>query len=221
MYALIHNGKIQVGPRQWNYSFFERYLSDNNLDIDSLPRSEPAEPIITDTWQILPVTSVIQPNYDPMFEQLVGPTWTIHEENWSTSAHVTGEYTVTDQTISIIKGKMKEIVTNDRYDVENGGCDYTFASDNMTVGLYTNRDDRGTYLNVYLVLPDGGSSVFKFPGGVFRLVTKEELLALVQYGMAFIQAAFDWEAAKHDEIGACDTVAALKLIDYRHPSKVE
>jgi len=212
-YALIHNGLIEVGPRNWNYYFFLEYLEDENLDTSLLPRKAPSEAIVTDDWSILPVTQVDFPQLDEPYEQLVGPFWTINSD------HITGVYTKTNQNIDTIKGRLKERVAANRYQVEVGELNYTF-SDGETVGLYTEREERTIYLNTLLVLPDGETTAFKFVDGKIRsAVTKPELSAIVTLGTNHIRDAFNWEATKTAEIDAATTIEELKLIELRHPSQ--
>jgi len=214
MYALIHNGAIQVGPRTWAYSFFKEYLDEEGLDSTALPRKDPGGLIVTDSWKILPVTNINQPAYNSDFEQLEGPFWTITDTN------VTGSYNAVPQTMSMAQGKLKEKVTNTRYRIENGGAEYTLL-DGTTVTIYTAREDRSVYLDAYQVIPDGTDILFKFKGNVFKLVAKEELSSIIAAGAAHIQNSFVWEAGKYAEIDNATTIDELKLIDIRHPSEVE
>jgi hypothetical protein len=214
MYALIHNNQIQVGPRDWNYMFFKDYLDEEGLDATALTKRAPEDnKIITADWKIIPVTSIQYPALDEPFEQPAGPYWTIHDE------YITGEFLAVPNTVEMVKGKLKEVVTNNRYKVEVGGCPFTFA-DGTEVTLYTTREDRNVYLQAYQILTDGGSIVFKFPNAVFKSVSKVELGLIVETGSAHIQGAFIWEADKYDEIDLCETIADLKLIDVKHPSQV-
>jgi hypothetical protein len=81
------------------------------------------------------------------------------------------------------------------------GVPFTFA-DGTNVTLYTTREDRNIYLQAYQIMEPGQSIVFKFEGAVFKSVTKDELGMIVATGAAHIQAAFDWEAQKYNEIDA-------------------
>lgn len=213
MYGLVHNNKIQVGPRNWSYSFFNTYLTDNQLDASSLPRAAPNDAIITDDWSILPVSMSSEPSYDGKFEQLAGPFLTINETN------ITGYYTVQDLSVESCKSKLKTLVTNNRYAVETGELKFTF-SDSQEVILYTEREDRSTYLDAYLIMGDEDTTTFKFKNAVFREVTKPELGMIVATGAQHIKNCFIWESEKHAEIDACTSIEELKLIELRHPSQI-
>jgi hypothetical protein len=207
MYALVQNNEIKVGPRDWRYYFFKQYLDTNDLDSSFLPINEPSErKVITAEWKIIPVTQLDTPSYDPLFEQLSGPFLNINDE------YITGHYTVSDISVDASKGKLKEIVTDTRYKVEVGGCNFTFP-DSTEVKLYTTREDRGVYLQAYQIMSDDQSIVFKFEGSVFKSVTRDELGMIVATGSAHIQAAFDWESQLYAEIDACTTIEELKLVE--------
>jgi hypothetical protein len=215
MYGLIHNNKIQVGPREWSYWFFKKYLNDNNLTYSQaqLSISDPGESVIGDGWKILK-TSIDVPSYNSLFEQLEGPFWTINAND------ITGYYNVIDVSVASAKNNMKSIVAANRYIVEIGGVDYTLA-DNTVVNLYTNREDRNAYLDAMLIIQPEDTITFKFKKGIFKPLTKADLQGIVGVGSFHIASVFNWEATKVGEIETTQTIAALKLIELRHPIQVE
>lgn len=213
MYALIHNNQIQVGPRQWSWSFFKDYLDEEGLDATALPRVNPNEPIITAEWKIVPVTIDALPAVDAPYEQLAGPFLTINADS------VTGHYSTAPVAIESIKNTLKATVTANRYTAETAGTKYTLA-DNTEVTLLTNREDRGVYVDTLNTLADGDSVVFKFPGNVFKTITKVELAQIVAAGAAYVCDVFVWEANKYTEIDSATDVATLKTIELRHPTQI-
>jgi hypothetical protein len=214
MYGLIHNEKIQVGPRSWNYAFFKEYLDDHSLDASSLPLNEPKISIYGDDWKILKVTEMNIPEIDPIFEQNVGPFWTIHED------HIACSYIKQNKSIAQIKGDLKNIVAANRYEVEVGDVKYTF-DDGQEVILYMSREERNIYLNTYIAMDTGETVSFKFKNGIFRAnVTQAELSNIVNLGKNQIKEAFEWETQKAAEIDSCSTIEELKLVELRHPSKI-
>jgi hypothetical protein len=213
-YALVRNNQIQVGPRSWNRGFFLDYLEEENLDFKLIPRKEQTEPVITDEWKLLPVTEVEFPELDGIYEQFVGPFWTIHED------HITGLYTKTDSELNGVKGALKNTVAANRYLVETGKLEYTF-SDGQVVELYTEREERMIYLNTLQALPDGMTVPFKFKNGIFRTgVTKQQLQEIVNLGMMHIASTFEWESGKVTEIENATTKEELKAIELKHPLQV-
>lgn len=214
LYALVKDGNIEVGPRTWNRSFFLDYLQEENLDISELPRSAPTDPVITSEWKILKVSDITYPELDSVYEQLVGPLWTIGETD------ITGSYSKTERNLDHIKGDLKNIVAANRYEVEVGKLEYTF-SDGQTVELYTEREERMIYLNTLQALPDGLTVPFKFKNGIFRsAVTKSELQQIVFAGMNHIASVFEWEVAKVAEIENATSIEELKAIELKNPAQV-
>jgi len=214
-YALVHNNRIEVGPRTWNYYFFLEYLKENNLSLEQLPRSTPTEAVITNNWKVLPVSHVVFPeNLNSIYEELVGPFWTIHEN------YITGLYNRKDKEISTIQAELKNAIASNRYIVETGKLEYTFR-DGETVEIYTEREERMIYLNTLSILSDGETVPFKFKRGKFRTsVTKIELAEIVNLGMTHIRNAFEWEATKVRKIDSLSTVEDLKTIEVRHPTQI-
>jgi len=215
MYGLVHNNKIQVGPRDWSYWFFKQYLNDNNLTYSQaqLPISDPGESVIGDGWKILK-TNIDTPPYNSLFEQLQGPYFTINSND------ITGYYNVIDVPIESAKNNMKSIVAANRYKVEIGGVDYTLADDTV-INLYTDREDRNAYLDAMLVMQPEDTITFKFKKGVFKTLTKADLQGIVGTGSIHIAGAFAWESIKSEEIETAQTITDLKLIELRHPIQVE
>lgn len=212
MFALVIDGKIVVGPREWKYSMFAKYFEDNGLEYGDFPKNKPEGAVITDSWKLLPVTGN-KPSYDNVYEQLAGPFFTINADS------IDMAYEVVPATFSMAQSKLKQQVTDDRYKVEVGGVDYTFA-DGTVVNLYTNREDRGSYLDSMLVMNDTDVTTFKFKGGVFRDVNKADLQSIVGTGVTHIKNAFAWEGSKHAELDGCVTLDDLKLVDIIHPQLV-
>lgn len=214
LYALVRDGNIEVGPRTWNRSFFLDYLQEENLDFSELPRSAPTDPIITTDWKLLTVSDITYPELDSVYEQLVGPIWTIGESD------ITGSYSKTERNLDHIKGDLKNIVAANRYEVEVGKLEYTF-SDGQIVQLYTEREERMIYLNTLQALPDGVSVPFKFKNGIFRpSVSKDELQQIVFAGMNHIASAFEWEIGKVTEIETAASIEELKAIELKNPAQV-
>ena len=212
MYALVYDNKIQVGPRNWNYKVFMYHIEEEGLDGSVFPRTAPTSAVITDGWSLLPVT-IDKPGYDETYDQLAGPFLTINADS------VTGYYDVVNLPLHMAQGRAKNKAAESRYNVEISGTEHTFA-DEDTVGIYTDRGDRTTYLDAHQTLADGQSVTFKFKNGKFKTVTKTELGELIGTGLAHIQGAFDWEKTKSDEIEAVLDVEELKLIELRHSTQI-
>lgn len=211
MYALIQNNQIKVGPREWSYSMFASYLINEGVPITDLPREAPKSAFEGQGYKILPVKITNQPSTEYPFEQLSGPFYNINNND------VEGYYNSVPTTLDFAKNALKEIVAGKRYEYEVGGKNYQLQ-DGTTVLLYTNREDRTTYLDAFMILPDNGSVTFKFAGNVFKTLTKSQLGAIVQAVVGHVQSAFDWESQKNAQIDATTTMQQLRNISLDTPN---
>lgn len=212
MYALIQDNQIKVGPREWRYHFFKQYLDFNDLDSAVLPIAEPTDGkvVTADLWKIIPVAPLDVPSYDSTFEQLAGPYWTINQDD------ITGYYDVVPVSVDAAKNILKQRITDVRYKVETGGCPFTF-DDGTEVKLYTTREDRNVYFHAYQIITEHQSITFKFERSIFKSLTKDMLGSIIATGAEHVQATFEWEASKYEEIETCITLDQLKLIDINYP----
>lgn len=209
MYALIHNNQIEVGPREWTWSFFKEYLDENDLDSTALPRKSPTEPIITSEWKILPVIGPDDPGHTYPFETLAGPFWTIGE------TLVTGVWNVIDiPDLDVAKDYFKGIITNNRYAVEVGGFKTNIQG--IEVSIDTSREGRQIFLDTYLAMGNTETINWKFPEAWIS-VTKTDMENIVLSGKEHIQNCFTWEKNKWDEIDICTNRSELEAIDLLHP----
>jgi hypothetical protein len=214
MYGLVHNNRIVVGPRKWNRAFFLDYLTKNGLDTASLVYDAPNAPIVTDDWKILPVTTILTPAIEKPYQKLIGPAWTIGDDN------ITGEYTVSDNDISNVKAELKQTVSRYRYDVEVSGTTYFFG-DLQEVSVSTSRSDRDVFVSYYSTMAEDETISFKFKNGVFRdSITRTEVKAIADLIKNHIKDAFVWESQKWAEIDVCTTFDQLKNIELRNDYQI-
>lgn len=215
MYALIHNGNIVVGPRDYQRYFFSRYLLDNGInEANLLPPAKNDRVVIEGTgWQLKPV-DMVPASFNEMTEQPVGPTNTIEADR------VLSVYGVTDLPLDVAKSKAKAIVAKNRYDVEVGGMTQTVQS--QEVKVYTDRENRNTYVQAMQLMTENAVITWKFPlsGDVWLNLTKPDLVGIVGTIMAHVQGAYSWESTKGQEIDACTTKAQLEAVELRHPSQI-
>lgn len=212
MFALIHNNAVKVGPRDWKWSIFYQYLVDNSLDTTALSRSEPSEPIVTDSWKILPVTFTT-PDIDTPFEQLSGPTLTINSDS------VSAVYETAPESDDSIKSKLKDLVAANRFVVEIGGLSYTFG-DGTTSIIDTSRAERTKYVETLTLSQNDATISYKFKNLGWKTLSKEEFQTVVQACSDHVQAVFQWEKDKSDSIDACTTIEEFKAIEVRHTSQI-
>jgi hypothetical protein len=205
MYVLEHNNQVINGPRQWNYHSFESSLEDDLDIIQKLPaRKEDNFIIEIDSNTHIYKAELISPEYDPKFEYLHGPFWDF------TTGIAVGTYTKETYDTNTIKGKLKEIVTANRYTKEISGVKTTVQG--LEVSIDTSRDGRNIFVQKYVLMQDTDVAEWKFPEGWLTL-TKSELGQIVSVGASYIQSQFDWEKNKMIEIDGLQTVEELKLVD--------
>lgn len=221
MFALIHNTQIEVGPREWNVAFFSDYLIENDLvsEISLLSRQAPTTVIEGTGWRIVSARIDVSPEFNPTFEQLVGPIWDIQ------ATEVIGSYTKQDAALQIVKGHLLTTVVDNRYIKENTALVYDV--NDVSVLLPTAREVRNTILT-------GKSGSWKFKqhhtqtvtrpnnevvttstivGDVWIALTDDMLYAMQQRITDHVQECFDWEARITTDINNATTVQALRDID--------
>jgi len=205
MYVLEHNNQVINGPRQWNYRSFESTLEEDLEIIQKLPlKKEDNSTIEIDSNTHIYRAELREPEYNPTFEYLHGPFWDF------LSGIAIGTYTVESYDVETIKGKLKSIITANRYIKEISGVKTTIQSTEVTID--TSRDGRNIFVQKYILMGDTDTVQWKFPEGWLTL-TKSELGLVVATGAGYIQSQFDWEANKIAEIDACTTVDELKLVE--------
>lgn len=234
MYALIHNNQIQVGPRQWVLGAFKEYLQETEdpvllTEAQTLPRQAPSEILSGSNWKILPVTTIDHPILDPLFEELVGPFWSIHED------HITGLYQKIDAKLENSKGVLKNIVTQTRQKMEEFGFYYPHNSDFIRFAT----DIKGRS-----ALQMGSPGMWKLKLAPYDLVYPSENVELNQirhvlgestiwfdmtpilfeqfktYAQQHIQNCFNYENTMWATIDAAQNLATLKNLNLTFPTPI-
>lgn len=231
MYALIHNNQIQVGPRPWILGAFKEYLEETENAIlieeaQSLPRQAPAAILSGTDWKILPVTTIDQPELDPLFEELVGPFWTVHEN------HVSGLYQKTDAKLENSKGALKNIVTQTRQKMEEFGFYYPYNGDFVRFA---------TDIKSRTALQMGTPGMWKLKLTPYDLVIPPENIELTlalgespiwfdmtqilfeefkTYAQQHIQNCFNYENTMWTAIDAAQNLITLKNLDLTFPTPI-
>ena len=204
MYVLVHKERVLVGPRDWNRPMFEGALERLKLST-LLPRRDPQElPFIIDEDTYITNSAIVIPPHDELIETYHGPYW-----NFENKDLAVGTYEIKERPIGSIKEALMNQVAAERYRKEVSGAKTTIQG--LEVSLDTSRDGRNIFLQKYSLMSDADTVNWKFPEGWLTL-TKTELGAVVFEGASHIQAAFDWEKAKVEEIEAAADAATLKAI---------
>lgn len=203
-YLLVENKEIiHLGPVFWRHRFIQSELEDHEVDFLVPPVEPNAYVKVSDTLEIFPVESIAQPQYDPTYEQLVGPNWSF-ENNVAV-----GSYSVTAKDIATIKSDLKAIVAAERYKKEVAGTKAIIQG--AEVFIDTSRDGRNIFVQKYAMMSDTDVVQWKFPTCWLSL-TKTELGEVVAAGAAYVESQFVWESSIVAQIEAATSVDELKAI---------
>ena len=203
MYVLIHKDRVIVGPMAWQRGMFVGALKKLNITT-LLPRNAPVElPMIFDADTKLCSAVLEYPEYNSKIEYIHGPFWDFSEPV------AVGTFQVLETPIEFIKGKLKAEVADVRYSREIAGV--TVEIQGTTVTVDTNRGSRDIFVQQYLLMGDNDVVNWKFPEAWLTL-TRSDLGKAVGAGVAHVQAQFNWELTKNEEIDACTTAAELDAI---------
>jgi hypothetical protein len=205
MYNLISNNRLIWGPIAYSKARFEDALQELEINY-TLPYSTDDAIIIDETTGIYPTLPIITPDNDPLFEQLVGPTFTIVDNK------VQYIYTKQDRNLDHIKSDMQSIIAENRWKYETAGI--TISVQNNLVWIPTAKGDRDIFLQSMQLGVDNVN--WKFDK-VWLTIINADLVAIVAAILAKIQSCFDWEATKVLEINACNTMAELKQLELINP----
>lgn len=204
MYVLVHKERVLVGPRDWNRAMFDGALEKLGIQF-LLPRRDPLTlPIIIDENTYVTRAEMFIPQHNAKTHSYVGPYWDLTDKNVAK-----GTYQIKERPLGSIKEILIAEVAAERWNKEVNGGKFTIKG--IEVSLDTSREGRNIFLQKYSLMGDNDTVNWKFPEGWLTL-TKQELGAVVMAGAAHIQAAFDWEKAKVEEIQAASNTATLEAI---------
>ena len=206
MYVLVKDNNIIAGPNLWNPRLFKSWI-DEEFDINIiLPQLAPTTN--TDLGNGITCFDVeeTRPTYNSKIEKLDGPFFTFNEKAIAT-------YQVNFKDLDLIKQELGAIVTNNRWNKEVGGVLHTIQG--QVVKLDTMRGNREIYLQAVQMGADGISWKFNLETGanIWLNVSLLELQQIVIAIKDYVQAVFDWERLKIEEINNTLTAEALDLIN--------
>lgn len=195
---------VHLGPMNWRPTFFQSCLRDD-LEINfKVPLSnDTAEAVIvSDTVKIIPVRDLgITSEFNQKTQITVGPYYNFFD------TYAEMYYNVQDKSVDMVKSELKPIVAANRYRYEVMGVTATIQ--NKEVYLLTTREDRALYLQAYQLGKDNINWKFGFE---FLSLSNSDLGLIVQAVTNHIQAAFDWEAGKYQEIDSKQTLEELDAV---------
>jgi hypothetical protein len=209
MYALVNGQELLLGPIGFNVRMINSELEDLELperyrvstsDYQNVPLS------ITNEVKILPARDQA-PSFDPKYEYLYGPVHEIKEDE------VVFNYWKADRTLEEIKAQYKLQIKPERQRREN--TKITLTVNNTEVTVSTDKENR-LALTSKIVSGEGPFN-FKFGGGVWVEVTKEDLQTIISAIDAKVQESYDWEFTKLQEIDACETAKDVYEVEITPP----
>lgn len=204
-YALVHNSRVICGPIEWNRNMFSAVLLDDLEITLQLPLTKvDTSPIIVDLLtKIVPVEYVAKPNFNPKIQGLDGPFF-----DYSDATKVTCSYGVRNLPIEAVKNFLNEAVARNRYQEEVKGISITIQGQDIKVT--TARGDRDIYAQALLLNKAGAK--WKFPNGVWLVLSLLELQTIVTAIMNHVQTVFNWEETKVAEINGKNSLTDLDLV---------
>jgi hypothetical protein len=193
--------ELILGPIEWKQRFIQSELNDLGLR-GQVPPVEVGHITLDDGYEIFPIISSNADEHDPVWQELVGPTFTYEED----AAHEV--YTMRDRQLNYIKDTLKQQLANERYRREVSG--FTMNIKGQDVIISTAREDRQQFLDVLETVGNGYVS-WKFNTGFINIV-KSDLESIVAARKNYIQEQFLWEKAVHESINLASTIEELKAI---------
>lgn len=195
---------VHLGPMNWRPSFFKSCLRDD-LEIDfSVPLSNDSYDciVVSDTVKIIPIREAYTVgDYNSKIHQLVGPYYNFYTD------YAEMYHNVENKPVEVVKSELKQVIAANRYKYEIMGITVTIQ--NTPISVLTSRGDRDLYLQAYQMGKDGISWKFE---DQFLTVSNAELGQIVVAVTDHVQAAFDWEYSKQNEIDSKTTVAELDTV---------
>lgn len=213
--ALIHNNSLELGPFGANVRYINEELEELEVEERISPQSFSSLPIhFSDGLTHLVPTEKVIPEHDSKYHNVGNFTWEIVKEN-EVPVRVVFTYPITDKTLEEVKTIRKQEVAPVRREKEN--TTITLTLNNTQVEVSTSREERLLLASKLAASP--GPHNFKF-SNTWLEITTEELQTIIIEIDAVVQAAFDWELAKLQEIDACveiDDVYAVVIREQPEP----
>jgi hypothetical protein len=213
--ALIHNNSLILGPMGFNVRYINSELEDLELEDRISPQSFQNLPIhfSDNLTHLLPLERDI-PLHDPKYHNVGNFTWEIIEEN-EIPVKVLLTYEIGNKTLEEVKEIRKQEVSPYRREKEN--TIITLTINNIEIQVSTSREERLLLASKIAATP--GPHNYKF-NNTWLEITTEHLQTIVSEIDSVVQAAFDWELTKLQEIDACETIDDVYAVVIREQSQI-
>lgn len=199
--ALIHKESLLLGPLAFNIRMINSDLGD--LDITERVFLEDYENIpihFSDGFtHLLPIEKCI-PEHNTKYHNVGNFTWEIIKED-DVPTKVVFTYPIIDKTIEEVKEIRKTEIVPIRKIKEN--TTITVVVSEKEIVTDTSREERMLISSKLSAAPNTYN--YKFKNGWFEVTTEQLQYILTQIDNT-VQAAFDWEMEKLQEIDACETI---------------
>lgn len=204
LYVLTYDNRVLNGPRGWNYRSFESTLQDECNITYKLPvdYNEPGSLKISSNVTIYSAQEDKNVDHNPKIEYLHGPFW-----NFDTGVAL-GTYQVVSHPVDAVQSTLKQVVANHRYNNEISGIKVTVQ--NTSIQIATTRGDREKWT---LWANQGIDNLKHKFNGVWLTLSNDDIKTIANAIHGHVQTHFEWEANKHEEIDACDTLEKLNAVE--------
>ena len=210
--ALIHNNSLELGPMGFNVRMINSELEDLEVEERISPQSYTDLPIhFSDNLTHLLPLERNTPPYDPKYYNLGNFDWEIVTEN-DIPIKVVLNHPIVEKTLEEVKTLRKQEVAPYRRKKEN--TIITLTVNETAVEVSTSRDERLLLASKLAASP--GPHNYKFYN-TWLEITTQELQFIVSEIDKVVQAAFDWELAKLQEIDACVSIDDVYDVVIREP----
>lgn len=209
-YAIVHKDNVIQTLTNFKTRMINSVLQEElELDIKVyLPDEEKVPWKINEVTKILQVTET-KPEYNPKIEELYESNWTF--ETIDEKEYAVCNYIVKPLMLDIAKANLKSQVSPARKLKEVKNIKVTINSQDVTV--VTDRESRALYAAKLLSLGDTSVN-WKFPE-CWMEIGKADLETILSEIDKVVQAAFDWEFAKLNEIEAAQNLQEVDAIIIR------
>lgn len=203
MFVIVHNNSVILGPMRWNRFRFENEIQEECEVSCTLPdRNDDLDPIVvSNEIKILPILGTENPEYNPKIEILHGPFWEF------TDTQAIYHYEVVPMNIDSAKNMLKEQVTAERWNKENAGVNVTLNGTE-----YTFKTDKETRAILHNAVSNMESINWKQDQETWIQMTNGDTQTVLTAILTHVQACFDWEFNKFQEIDACNTLEMLDAV---------
>jgi hypothetical protein len=211
-FALINNNSLILGPIGFNIRMINSELEDLELEDRVTSQNYLDLPIhFSDGQTHLVTIEKIIPQNDPKYHNIGNFSWEIIKEN-NIPTLVKLTYSISDKTLDEVKEIKKRELIPERKEKEN--TIITVDVDGESIKVSTSREERAMLSSKISSSP--GSHIYKFLN-TWKQVDLSQLQLIISQIDSTVQAAFDWEFAKIQEIDACTTIDEVYNVVIREP----